>query len=229
MRSSIPPSNIRPQKVPHNMQVQCLQPALAGDHSCPALIASLLPSLPQALIPRIVDRKDKRKYSRSPESSHRLANGRGGDDGFLHPLRGLERASESGGAAVVGDGTGEGGAAERGGDAGGHGVCGRLGRCFGLSGLCDCNVGSEEGVCFGRVRVVVWRSFGRLLLTSDSEPSSRGESFKYLYISGSRGIGEDNTMQSYVYACGMNLKRDLSHPQASINEGFWRLSSEAGM
>ena len=130
----------------------------------------------------------------------------------------------------MGDGgTGEGGAAERGGDAGGHGVCGRLGRCFGLSSLGDCNVGSEEGVCFGRVRLVVWRSFGRLLLTSDSEPSSRGESFKYLYISGSRGIGEDNTMQSYVYACGMNLKRDLSHPQASINEGFWRLSSEAGM
>jgi hypothetical protein len=33
-----------------------------------------------------------------------------------------------------------------------------------------------------------------LLLTSDSEPSSRGESFKY--ISGSRGIGEDDAMQS---------------------------------
>jgi hypothetical protein len=63
---------------------------------------------------------------------------------------------------------------------------------FWLSDLGDCNVGSEEGV-------FVWArgsrlAFGRLLLTSDSEPSSRGESFKY--ISGSRGIGEDDAMQS---------------------------------
>jgi hypothetical protein len=65
------------------------------------------------------------EYSRSPESAHRLANGRGGNDGFLHPLRGLERASEGGGAVVGDGGTGKGGAAERGGDAGGHGcvVC----------------------------------------------------------------------------------------------------------
>jgi len=67
------------------------------------------------------------KDSRSPKSSHRLADGRrcSSDDILQLALRGLERASaallESGGG--VGDGTGEGCAAERGREAGGHFLC----------------------------------------------------------------------------------------------------------
>jgi hypothetical protein len=115
-------------KDPHHMHAQCLQPVLAGDHSSSSY--SCLVSSPSSQSRAYPTGKTDVRYSRSPESSHGLANGRGGDDGLLHPLRGLERASESGGgAAVVGDGgTGEGGAAERGGDAGGHVVVGGLGR-----------------------------------------------------------------------------------------------------
>jgi hypothetical protein len=101
------------------MHAQCLQPVLAGDHSSSSY--SFPASPPSSQFRAQLTGKTNVRYSRSPKSSHRLANGRSGDDGLLHPLRGLERASEGGGAAVVGDGgTGEGGAAERGGDAGGH-------------------------------------------------------------------------------------------------------------
>jgi hypothetical protein len=130
IRSSIPPSNIRPRKI-HitcmpNASNRC-SPAIthsSSSHSC-------LASPPSSQFRAYPTGKTDVRYSRSPESSHRLANGRSGDDGLLHPLRGLERASEGGGAAVVGEGgggTGEGGAAERGGDAGGHVVVGGLGR-----------------------------------------------------------------------------------------------------